>query len=68
MKSDKFLNKILHGNSLELLKKIPEETIDLIFADPPYNLQLKKSLYPEYFSALPSSILINSTETTLHLK
>ena len=30
------LNQILHGNSLELLKTIPNDSIDLIFADPPY--------------------------------
>ena len=39
-----FKNKIIHGNSLEELKKIPRETFDLIFADPPYNLQLKSEL------------------------
>ena len=43
MKSD-FKNKIINGNSLEELKKIPRETFDLIFADPPYNLQLKGEL------------------------
>ena len=37
-------NKIINGDSLEELKKIPSETFDLIFADPPYNLQLKKEL------------------------
>ncbi len=26
------------GDALELLKKLPEESVDLIFADPPYNL------------------------------
>lgn len=30
------LNQILQGNSLELLKSIPDSSIDLIFADPPY--------------------------------
>ena len=39
-----FKNKIINGDSLEELKKIPNETFDLIFADPPYNLQLKNSL------------------------
>ncbi len=39
-----FKNKIINGNSLEELKKIPRETFDLIFADPPYNLQLKSEL------------------------
>ena len=38
-------NKIICGNSLEVLKRIPEKSIDLIFADPPYNLQLKENLY-----------------------
>ncbi len=38
-------NSITKGNSLELLKLIPEKSIDLIFADPPYNLQLKDTLY-----------------------
>ena len=43
MKTD-FKNKIINGDSLEELKKIPRETFDLIFADPPYNLQLKGEL------------------------
>ena len=37
-------NKIINGDSLKELKKIPDETFDLIFADPPYNLQLKNIL------------------------
>ncbi len=38
-------NSITQGDSLELLKKIPDKSIDMIFADPPYNLQLKDTLY-----------------------
>ena len=37
-------NKLINGDSLQELKKIPDETVDLIFADPPYNLQLKVNL------------------------
>tara|TARA_Y100000590_G_scaffold1353_1_gene1715 strand:- start:4717 stop:5790 length:1074 start_codon:yes stop_codon:yes gene_type:complete len=37
-------NKIINGNSLKELKKIPDESFDLIFADPPYNLQLRNQL------------------------
>ncbi len=37
-------NKIINGDSLKELKKIPNESFDLIFADPPYNLQLKNEL------------------------
>ena len=40
----KFENKIINGNSLELLKKIPDKTFNLIFAYPPYNLQIGEKL------------------------
>jgi len=40
----KFLNKIINGNSLEMLKIIPSKTFNLVFADPPYNLQIGKKL------------------------
>jgi len=39
-----FKNRIINGDSLKELKKIPNENFDLIFADPPYNLQLKNKL------------------------
>lgn len=39
------LNQILHGDCIEILKSLPENSVDLIFADPPYNLQLSKELY-----------------------
>ena len=38
-------NSIINGNSLKLLKQIQDKSIDLIFADPPYNLQLTDTLY-----------------------
>ncbi len=39
------LNKLHQGDCIELLKKIPDNSVDLIFADPPYNLQLNGDLY-----------------------
>lgn len=41
----KYLNTIVLGDSLEVLKSLPAKSVDLIFADPPYNLQLKQDLY-----------------------
>lgn len=29
---------IFHGDALEVLKQIPNETVDLVFVDPPYNI------------------------------
>ena len=40
----KFFNKIILGDCLKELKKIPNKTFDLVFADPPYNLQIGKKL------------------------
>jgi modification methylase len=39
------LDQILHGDCVELLETLPENSIDLIFADPPYNLQLRQELW-----------------------
>ena len=40
----KFLNRIVNGDCLKELKKIPNKTFDLIFADPPYNMQIGEKL------------------------
>src|SRR3990172_5263168 len=39
------LNQILKGDCIEILDSLPEKSIDLIFADPPYNLQLQNELH-----------------------
>jgi modification methylase len=39
------LNHILHGDCIETLSGFPPDSVDLIFADPPYNLQLQKELW-----------------------
>ena len=35
---------ILQGECLEVMRSIPESSVDLVFADPPYNLQLSGEL------------------------
>ena len=38
-------NKILKGNCIKIMNDLPENSVDLIFADPPYNLQLGGDLH-----------------------
>ena len=38
-------DQILLGDCREILPQLPAESVDLIFADPPYNLQLRQELY-----------------------
>ena len=44
----KTTHKIINGDSLKVLKTIPENSVDLIFADPPYNMSKKKGLGWKY--------------------
>jgi len=42
----KYLNQILCGDCIEIMRKIPDASVDAVFADSPYNLQLgEKTLY-----------------------
>jgi DNA modification methylase len=38
------LDTILCGDNLTLLATLPDKSVDLVFADPPYNLQLQNTL------------------------
>lgn len=40
-----FENKIILGDCIEKLKEFPDNSVDLIFADPPYNMQLNGDLW-----------------------
>ena len=44
-RADLPLNQILAGDCIEVMNGLPEASVDLIFADPPYNLQLRGDLH-----------------------
>ena len=56
------------------MKTLPDNSIDLIFADPPYNLQLNETLYrPDYtavdavtddWDKFKNSIIVTNVEGT----
>lgn len=39
------LDQVIEGDCLEVLAGFPPDSVDLIFADPPYNLQLRQDLW-----------------------
>ena len=39
------VDQILEGECVEVMKTLPAESVDLVFADPPYNLQLGGDLH-----------------------
>ncbi|MCT6854907.1 MAG: site-specific DNA-methyltransferase, partial [Bombella apis] len=44
MKADMPLNRILRGECVEVMKTLPDASVNCVFADPPYNLQLRGEL------------------------
>ena len=50
------LDQILAGDCIEIMNGLPEGSVDLIFADPPYNLQLKGDLHR------PDSSLVDAVD------
>ena len=40
-----WVDTIVRGDCIAAMEKLPEKSVDLIFADPPYNLQLEGALH-----------------------
>lgn len=38
------MDSILQGDCIEIMNTLPEKSVDMVFADPPYNLQLHQAL------------------------
>ena len=39
------LDEIYQGDCVEIMNSLPEKSVDIVFADPPYNLQLRGDLF-----------------------
>ncbi len=50
------LNHIYCGDTLEKLKEIPDESIDLVLTDPPYKISQKNKIYRNYRSGKRADI------------
>jgi modification methylase len=50
------IDQIIKGDCTQVLTEFPDRSVDLIFADPPYNLQLEKELWR------PNATKVNGVE------
>ena len=67
------INKIFHGDCLSVLKTLPDESVDLVFADPPYSNNEKYytnllSLLRKKLSNSNGSLLILEHPENINLK
>ena len=44
---ENFINQIIHGDCIEVMQQIPSDSIDVTFADPPFNLKKKYGTYKD---------------------
>ena len=44
---ENFINQIIHGDCIESMQQIPSDSIDVTFADPPFNLKKKYGSYKD---------------------
>ena len=44
---NRFLDRIIEGDCLEVLRQIPDDSVDACFADPPFNLKKKYTSYDD---------------------
>lgn len=47
---DDFINKIISGDCLEIMKEMPDKSIDLIITDPPWNVKKDYGIYKDSLS------------------
>ena len=45
--SDKMFNVVHQGDAVQILKRYPDNSVDLVFADPPYNLDKTYHIYDD---------------------
>jgi len=59
----KYLNKVTHGDCLTVLQDIPDSSVDMCFADPPFNLDKK---YTSYHDQRPTDQYLKWCEQWLY--
>ena len=40
-----FINKVIQGDAIKVIHQIPDNSVDMTFADPPFNLGKKYNSY-----------------------
>lgn len=56
------IDTIICGDCMEIMKEIPDESIDLVFTDPPYNISQKNKIFRDYRSGKNGDITMDFGE------
>ena len=52
-------NTVIQGDTIEVMRRLPDASVDMIFADPPYNLQLSGAVLTRPDESAVSAVLDN---------
>ena len=56
---DRFLNQIIEGDCLEVMKDIPDKSVDLVLTDPPYGINYQSNFRQEKFLKIENDDTVN---------
>lgn len=52
MNIEDFKNKVIHGDCLEVMKCLPDESVDMVLTDPPYGMKFQSNHRKEKYSKI----------------
>ena len=61
---DDFVNKIIQGDCLEVMKQMPDKSVDLVLTDPPYDFseEMKRAIHQELLRVARGAIVFSPPE------
>lgn len=75
---DKYINQIINADCLDILKELPDKSIDLVLTDPPYGMSYERHIKDKKFGRIENddnllwlenwcNILLNKCKDNAHL-
>ena len=62
-----FINEVLHGDCTELMREIPDESVDLVLTDPPYGIAFNSNYRAKSILKSTEGIYNDGTDNTVFL-
>ena len=65
---DDYINKVIHGDCLEIMKCMPDKCVDLVLTDPPYGINVGKPIERESIERERERVMSKSVEQSHSVK
>lgn len=55
---EEYINKVIHGDCLEVMKQIPDKCVDLVLTDPPYGMDYQSSWRTDKYDKIANDVTL----------